>query len=248
MTISPDRAAYAFVGAFVDELARAGVRHVCIAPGSRSTPLALTIAEHPRLQSWVHLDERSGAFFALGMARALREPVALVCTSGTAAANFFPAVVEANAAGVPLIVMTADRPPELREVGAGQTIDQNQLYGEHAKWFVEVALPEASPGMLRYARTLAARAAATSSAAPAGPVHLNFPFREPLVPVAIDTPADLSPDDLLAWNGRDENEPWVSATAGSMFVDKTVIDRLAALLNEAKRPLIVCGPQSDSDL
>lgn len=248
MTISPDRAAHAFIGAFVDELARAGVRHVCIAPGSRSTPLALTIAEHPRLQSWVHLDERSGAFFALGMARALREPVALVCTSGTAAANFFPAVVEANAAGVPLIVMTADRPPELREVGAGQTIDQNQLYGDHAKWFVEVALPEASPGMLRYARTLAARAAATSSAAPAGPVHLNFPFREPLVPVAIDMPADLSPDDLLAWNGRDENEPWVSATAGSMVLDKTIIDRLASLLNEAKRPLIVCGPQSDSDL
>lgn len=248
MTISPDRAAFAFVGAFVDELARAGVRHVCIAPGSRSTPLALTIAEHPRLQSWMHLDERSGAFFALGMARALREPVALVCTSGTAAANFFPAVVEANAAGVPLIVLTADRPPELREVGAGQTIDQNQLYGEHAKWFVEVALPEATPGMLRYARNLAARAAATSLSVPAGPVHLNFPFREPLVPVAFDAPADLSPEGLLAWNGRADDRPWVAAANGSMIVDNATIDRLASELRDAKRPLIICGPQPDDDL
>ena len=143
MTLNPAATTYAFVNAFVDELARAGVRHVCIAPGSRSTPLALTIAEHPRLKSWMHLDERSGAFFALGMARALHEPVALLCTSGTAAANFFPAIVEANIAGVPLIVLTADRPPELRDVGAGQTIDQNRLYGAHVKWFVEVALPEA---------------------------------------------------------------------------------------------------------
>jgi 2-succinyl-5-enolpyruvyl-6-hydroxy-3-cyclohexene-1-carboxylate synthase len=248
VTITPDKAAYAFVGAFVDELARAGVRHVCIAPGSRSTPLALTIADHPGLRSWVHLDERSGAFFALGMARALGEPVALICTSGTAAANFFPAVVEANAAGVPLIVLTADRPPELREVGAGQTIDQNHLYGAHAKWFVEVALPEASPEMLRYARTLAARTAATARSIPAGPVHLNFPFREPLVPSAIEPSADLESDDLLAWRGRPDNAPWVAAAAGSMVVDPTVVDRLATLLLDAKRPLIVCGPQTDDAL
>ena len=245
MSESPDRAAYAFVGAFVDELARAGVRHVCIAPGSRSTPLALMIADHPGLETWMHLDERCGAFFALGMARALGEPVALVCTSGTAAANFFPAIVEANAAGIPLLVLTADRPPELRDVGAGQTIDQNHLYGAHAKWFVEVALPEASPAMLRYARTLSGRAVATATATPAGPVHLNFPFREPLVPARVESPSVASQEDMLAWNGRPYGAPWVMARKSSVLPDDAAISRLAALLRSSERPLIVCGPQHD---
>lgn len=248
MTATPARASYAFIGAFVDELARAGVRHVCISPGSRSTPLALMIAEHPRIKSWVHLDERSGAFFASGIARALGEPVALLCTSGTAAANFFPAIVEANIAGIPLIVLTADRPPELRDVGAGQTIDQNHLYGSHVKWFVEVALPDASPSMLRYSRTLAARSAATARSHPPGPVHLNFPFRDPLVPERIDPEPNLSTDDLLAWRGRPGGAPWVTASPGSMNVDQSVVARLASQLHSAKRPVIVCGPQSDARL
>ena len=248
MTSRPDGGSNAFIRAFVDELARAGVRHVCISPGSRSTPLALTIAEHPHIKSWVHLDERSGAFFALGIARALGEPVALLCTSGTAAANFFPAIVEANIAGVPLIVLTADRPPELRDVGAGQTIDQNRLYGSHVKWFVEVALPDATPSMLRYSRTLAARSAATSRSHPPGPVHLNFPFREPLVPVPIEPDPSSSADDLLAWRGRPDGAPWVTVSPGSMNVDQTVVARLASQLRSARRPLIVCGPQSDTGL
>lgn len=248
MTLNPAATTYAFVNAFVDELARAGVRHVCIAPGSRSTPLALTIAEHPRLKSWMHLDERSGAFFALGMARALHEPVALLCTSGTAAANFFPAVVEANIAGVPLIVLTADRPPELRDVGAGQTIDQNRLYGAHVKWFVEVALPEATPGMLRYARTLGARAAAAANAKPCGPVHLNFPFREPLVPAPAESPDDFSDEDVTAWRGRDDDEPWVRASSGLLAPTDAMIGRLASQISEAVKPLIVCGPQTDEKL
>ena len=165
--MADEHAVSAYIGAFVDELARAGLRHVCIAPGSRSTPLALTIAKHPALKSWMHLDERSAAFFALGMARALNAPVALLCTSGTAGANFFPAVIEARAASVPLLVFTADRPPELRDVGAAQTIDQNRLYGNYPKWFTEVALPESTPDMLRYIRTLACRAVATAGATPA---------------------------------------------------------------------------------
>ncbi len=172
-----------FVGAFVDELARSGVSQACICPGSRSTPLALLLRKHPAIRVWTHLDERSAAFFALGMAKALREPVAVVSTSGTAAVNFGPAVVEAFYAQVPLLVLTADRPPELRGVGAPQTIDQLRLYGPQVKWFVEVLLPEASEEAIRYARTLACRAAAVARTAAAGPVHLNFPFREPLIPV-----------------------------------------------------------------
>ncbi len=244
----PDRAAYAYIGAFVDELARAGVRHVCIAPGSRSTPLALTIAAHPALRSWVHLDERSAGFFALGMARATGNPVALLCTSGTAAANFFPAVVEARNACVPLLVLTADRPPEMRDVGAAQTIDQNRLYGEHAKWFVNVALPDTTPELLRYARTLAGRAAAMATAAPAGPVHLNFPLREPLVPTAVEPPTDISVGDLLAWRGRPDREPWVAVADALPDLDDATTREIAKRLNAAQRPLIVCGPQADPQL
>ena len=172
-----------YVGAFVDELARAGVKHVVISPGSRSTPMAMLMASHPEWREWVLVDERSAAFFALGMAKARREPVALLCTSGTAAANYFPAVVEACHARVPLIVLTADRPHELRDVGAPQAIDQIGLYGSYVKWFVEMALPENSPSMLQYARTVAGRAAAVALDFPSGPVHLNFPFRRAVHPL-----------------------------------------------------------------
>ena len=241
-------AAHAFIGAFVDELARSGVRHVCIAPGSRSTPLALLVARHPVLQAWMHLDERAAAFFALGMARRLGEPVAVLCTSGTAAANFLPAVVEARAAGVPLLVLTADRPPELRDVGAAQTIDQNRLFGAHAKWFVDVAVPEATPEMLRYARTLAGRSAALAAAVPAGPVHLNFPLREPLIPVPAEAPAGMSDADALAWHGRPHGAPWVAVSDAAPAPAADAVRRVAALLRGARRPMIVCGPQPDEAL
>lgn len=248
MTTSPAQATFAYIGAFVDELARAGVRHVCIAPGSRSTPLALMIANNPALRAWMHLDERSAAFFALGMARALNEPVALLCTSGTAAANFFPAVVEAQSARVPLIVLTADRPPELRNAGAAQTIDQNRLYGNYPKWFVEVALAELTPDLLRYARTLACRSVATAAAVPAGPVHLNFPFREPLTPVAVDPPSNVSGSDALAWRGRPKGAPWVTVADSPPIATKQAIHDVAALLGAARFPLLVCGPQFDDQL
>ena len=248
MTSSPDRAAFAYIGAFVEELARAGVRHVCIAPGSRSAPLALTFAAHPDIRAWVHLDERSAAFFALGMARALEAPVALLCTSGTAGANFYPAVIEAKRSGVPLIVLTADRPPELRDVGAAQTIDQNQLYGQHAKWFVEVALPDTTPELLRYARTLACRAAAMARAVPAGPVHLNFPFREPLVPVPTEPSPGLSADDLLAWEGRPDGAPWVMVSDAAPGAHPATWERLSERVRAARRPLFICGPQFDAAL
>jgi len=248
VTIGADQAASAYIGAFVDELVRAGVRHVCVSPGSRSAPLALTIAANPALRSWIHLDERVGAFFALGLARATGAPVALLCTSGTAAANFLPAVVEAHSAGVPLLVFTADRPPELRDVGAAQTIDQNRLFGAHVKWFVEVALPEATPAMLRYARTLAGRAVAAAAASPPGPVHLNFPLREPLVPLPAATPQGMTPGDALAWRGRPDGAPWVTVTDAPRVPDVATTSRLAARLRRARRPLLICGPQFDPGL
>lgn len=245
MTISPAQATALYIGAFVDEMARSGLRHVCVAPGSRSTPLALTIANHPALRTWVHLDERSAAFFALGMARALGAPVALLCTSGTAAANFLPAVVEARSACVPLVVLTADRPPEMREVGAAQTIDQNRLYGSYSKWFVEVALADATPELLRYVRTVACRAVATAAATAAGPVHLNFPFREPLVPAAIEPPRDMSDGDALAWHGRPNDAPWVIVNEAPRIATPETVRKIAAELTSAKRPLLICGPQFD---
>ncbi len=244
----PAQVTHTYVGAFVEELARSGLRHVCIAPGSRSTPLALMLAAHPGIRIWMHLDERSASFFALGMARASGEPVALVCTSGTAAANFFPAVVEARSSGVPLVVLTADRPPELRDVGAPQTIDQSHLYGSYSKWFVEVAISDGSAELLRYIRTLACRSVATAVAAPRGPVHLNFPFREPLVPQSATMPDGMSVADALAWNGRPRGEPWVAVADANRMASSATIERIAIALASAARPLIVCGPQFDEML
>ena len=191
---------YLLLRAFCDELVRCGMEHACTSPGSRCTPIVLSLARNPRIRSWSHLDERCAGFFALGAAKASARPVAVTCTSGTAAANLAPAVIEARWARVPLIVLTADRPPELRDVGAGQTIDQLKLYGDSVKWFFEVGVHDATPGRLRWVRTLACRTYATAAADPAGPVHLNFPLREPLVP---DDP--LPEDDT----GRAGGHPYV---------------------------------------
>jgi len=243
MTLKMENAAHLYVGAFVDELARAGVKHVCLCPGSRSAPLAFMFADHPSFKLWMHLDERSAAFFALGLAKAQRFPVGLVCTSGTAAANFFPAIVEAHHARVPLIVLTADRPHELREAGAPQTIDQIKMYGSYAKWFVEMALPEASADVLRYVRTLAGRAVSEAMAAPAGAVHLNFPFREPLVPQPGGAPFDER--DREAYEGRAGGQPYVAVTASPRVPDPAMIAALGAELSGVERGLIIVGPQTD---
>jgi 2-succinyl-5-enolpyruvyl-6-hydroxy-3-cyclohexene-1-carboxylate synthase len=174
---------------FVDELARSGLKAVCAAPGSRHTPLMLAFAKHPKIKVYSHLDERSAAFFALGMAMAWDEPVALVCTSGSAGANYFPAIVEAHQSRVPLIVITADRPPELRHSGANQTIDQIKMFGDYALWFVDTALPEAKPSALaiRNLRTTANRAFATANGLRKGVVHVNMPFSKPLEPTPVES-------------------------------------------------------------
>ncbi len=243
--MQPDQSAYLYVGAFVDELSRAGVKHVCFCPGSRSAPLAMRLASHPGLRLWQHLDERSAAFFALGMAKAQRRPVVLLCTSGTAAANFFPAVVEAHYSRVPLVVLTADRPPELRDFGAPQTIDQIKMYGPYAKWFVEMALPEATADVLRYVRTVACRAVAEAAAPPAGVVHLNFPFREPLVPVAAE--ASFDEDAREAFEGRAHGRPYAVVASSPRMADPKTIETLASELSHITSGLIIAGPQTDPD-
>jgi 2-succinyl-5-enolpyruvyl-6-hydroxy-3-cyclohexene-1-carboxylate synthase len=190
--------------ALCDELARCGMQHACTSPGSRCTPIVLSLVGEPRITCWSHIDERCAGFFALGAAKASGRPVALTCTSGTAAANFAPAVIEAHQARVPLIVLTADRPPELRDIGAGQTIDQLKLYGDAVKWFVEVGVQQAGEERLRWIRALACRAYWTALQGRPGPVHLNIPLREPLV-----TEAPL-PEDLT---GRADRRPYVVRTA-----------------------------------
>src|SRR5438874_3971558 len=167
---------YLLLRAFCDELARCGLQHACTSPGSRCSPIVLSLVRDPRIRCWSHVDERCAGFFALGAAKLSGRPVAVTCTSGTAAANLAPAVIEAFQARVPLIVLTADRPPELREVGAGQTIDQLKLYGDAVKCFLEVGVDEAPPERLQWMRTLACRAYWTALEDKPGPVHLNFPL------------------------------------------------------------------------
>ncbi|MGA3029941.1 MAG: 2-succinyl-5-enolpyruvyl-6-hydroxy-3-cyclohexene-1-carboxylic-acid synthase [Candidatus Limnocylindrales bacterium] len=229
--------------AFVEELARAGVAEVVICPGSRSTPLALALHAHPELRCRVLLDERAAGFFALGMARASRRPVAVLCTSGTAAVNLTPAVVEAFHGRIPLVLLTADRPPELRDRGAAQTIDQVRLYGTQVKWFVDVPVLDAAPDLLAHVRSLAGRAVATSLAAPRGPVHLNFQLREPLIPDGPLGPLADDPHDRAVLAGP--GVPFIDAIAGSATLSPAELRNLAATLATIERGLIVAGPQED---
>ncbi len=221
---------------FVDELARSGLRDVCIAPGSRSTPLTLAFHNQGSLRVWMHLDERSAAFFALGLAMAHERPVALVCTSGSAAANFFPAIVEARMSRHPLLVLTADRPHELRGSGANQTIDQVKLYGAQVLLSVDMPVPEAAVSdlLLRHVRTLAARAYAAANGFEKGPVHLNFPFRKPLEP---------PPGEPLPEPGSAQAAPFTSLERGLLLPSPAQLERLQGLVASQPHGLIVCGPR-----
>jgi 2-succinyl-5-enolpyruvyl-6-hydroxy-3-cyclohexene-1-carboxylate synthase len=180
-------ASLACAWALVDELAGAGMRHACVSPGSRSTPLALALARQPGVEVHVHLDERSSAFFALGIAKATLRPVAVACTSGTAAAELFPAVVEASQSRMPLVLLTADRPPRLRGTGANQTIDQVELYGRYVRAYEEPPIPAGADDVHEW-RAAGSRALEAMLPVP-GPLHVNCPFDEPLTPSGED--ADL---------------------------------------------------------
>ena len=232
-----------WAGAFADELARAGVSEVCIAPGSRSTPLALAFALHGGFRLRVHLDERSAGFFALGIGKAYGVPAVVLTTSGTAAANLFPAVIEASQAETPLLVLTADRPHRLRDGDANQTIDQLRLFGPFVREFIDVAPASAEGPALRHLRALAGRAVASAVGAPAGPAHLNFPFDTPLEPTAsAEPPAELEQTDPRAALGRPESAPFVDVTPRRPRVGGGELDLLEEWLRVARRPLLVAGP------
>ena len=225
---------------FVDELARTDIDAVCIAPGSRSTPLTEAFDRHDDIETYSHLDERSMAYFALGRARRTGTVTPIVCTSGTAAANFHPAVIEASQGRVPMLVLTADRPPEIRDSGANQTIDQEKLYGDAVRWYKDMPEPEATDRKLRSLRTTAARAVAEATGVDSGPVHLNFPFRKPLEPTHVDgdVPGGLDP---VARDGRDGDTPYVRTRDGAPELSEDQLRKLADELT-VDRGLIVAGP------
>src|SRR6187549_1658055 len=260
--MDPTNANTALASAFVEELARGGVRHAVVSPGSRSTPLAVALWRDPDVEVSVIIDERSAAFFALGAAQASGSPVAILCTSGTAAANLHPAVCEADLSAVPLILLTADRPPELRAVGAGQTIDQIKLYGSSVRWFCEVGTHDADDSGLLHHRSTACRAVAASRGEPRpGPVHLNLAWREPLAlegrgerPLTAVTPHDATPSDFLL----DEVAGHIDrARAGAIVagrqLDPALREPLAELARAAGMPILAeptsqlrCGPHDRS--
>jgi 2-succinyl-5-enolpyruvyl-6-hydroxy-3-cyclohexene-1-carboxylate synthase len=223
----------AMVEALFSELVAAGARHCVVSPGSRSAPLAVAAlrCEPLGLRVHAHADERAAAFFALGLAKATGSPALLVCTSGTAAANYLPAIVEAHYAGAPLVAITADRPPELRDWDAGQTIDQVRLFGSHVRWFHELPVPEPGATAERLARAVARRAVATALGPRPGPVHLNWPLREPLLPATPDPPRTAEP----ARSRVPDRHRAAAPTA----------DEIAALVDLARgeeRGVVVAGP------
>jgi 2-succinyl-5-enolpyruvyl-6-hydroxy-3-cyclohexene-1-carboxylate synthase len=223
--------AQSFAATFVDELAAQGVEFACVSPGSRSSPIAMALQRHPKIQVLIQIDERCGSFFGLGLAKASGKPVVVLCTSGTAAAEFHAAVVEASYSNTPLIVLTADRPAELQDVGANQAIDQQRLYGTAVRWFFDPGPPLETPSAARQWRHLAARACAEAAR---GPVHINLPFREPLVPPPGEVPAALGVPGQVVSSGRALPTPAQVAT-------------LAGALQRSQRPLVIAGEMREGD-
>ena len=225
----------------VDELVRNGVSAFFVGPGSRSTPLAVAVAEHPRAEVTVHVDERGGAFAALGWARATGRPAALVTTSGTAVANATPAAAEADAEGVPLLLLTADRPPELRETGANQTIRQPGFFAHVARWSFDLPVPDAAIPPA-FVLTTAAQAV-HRSLSPRGPVHLNLPFREPLAPAPDGVRVEALLGGLEHWLGGEG--PYTRYPSPRVEVSREEVDALAVRLNGIERGLVVLGKTDD---
>jgi 2-succinyl-5-enolpyruvyl-6-hydroxy-3-cyclohexene-1-carboxylate synthase len=241
--MDPTNANTALASAFVEELARGGLKQAVVSPGSRSTPLAVALWRDAGIEVTVIVDERSAAFFALGAAQATGEPVALLCTSGTALANYHPAVAEADLSALPLIVLSADRPPELRGIGAGQVIDQIKTFGESARWFCEVGTHEADDSGLLHMRSVAAFSRGEIRP---GPVHLNFPWREPLSPIPVE--GAVTATDPLALHGRDANRPLTGVTRVDLEPTSFILDEIAGHIGDAIAGVIIAGRQTDPEL
>jgi 2-succinyl-5-enolpyruvyl-6-hydroxy-3-cyclohexene-1-carboxylate synthase len=240
----------------VEELVRSGVTDVCMAPGSRSTPLVLAAARQEGVRLRVFIDERSAAFFALGLGRATARPAAVLTTSGTAVANLLPAVVEASQSEVPLLVLSADRPPHLRDADANQTIDQTDIFGRFVRWSAELAPPEVDDRSLRHLRVQACRAVAHARGLPGGPVHLDVPFAKPLEPVEVagDVPAELAEEAPGAWRGRSAEGGAGADGAAPPFtriglrcprLDEDALAALARRLGDVERGVVVAGPHPE---
>jgi 2-succinyl-5-enolpyruvyl-6-hydroxy-3-cyclohexene-1-carboxylate synthase len=230
----PVTVAATFCATLVDEWVRAGVTDAVVSPGSRSTPLALALAARDELRVHVFHDERSASFAALGLGLATGRPAVVLCTSGTAAAEFHAAVVEAHQAEVPMVVCTADRPPELRDVGAPQTIDQTLLFGAAVRWFADPGVPD--PAMSSSWRSLAARSVADAVAPRPGPVHLNLPFRDPLVgaPGALPAP-------------RADGGPWHRSLVGPAALDDRALAAVASVLDRPRGVIVAGAGAGDPD-
>ena len=226
---------------FVNGLASAGIEAVIISPGSRSTPLTLAFEAHPGIETFLHIDERGAGFYALGMALASDKPVALVCTSGTAVANYLPAIVEAQMSQIPLLILTGDRPHELRHSGANQTIDQVKIFGDQVLWSVDMPIPQAdAPEVaLRHVQTTAVRATTTANGIRKGPVHVNFPFRKPLEPEASGKWQVASKEQFTVHHSQFT----INYSPGTLLPTDEQLDWLTAVLTQHSRGLIICGPR-----
>lgn len=231
----------AFAAVIVEELVRSGITLFVAAPGSRSTALVLAVSAHPDASVAMAIDERSAGFHALGWAKASRAPTAIITTSGTAVANLMPAVVEADMAGIPLLVLSADRPPELRGVGANQSIEQAGLFGSHVRLSLDLGPPEVRPDASRFWRSAVSQALAAGRGfgGRPGPVHLNLAFREPTVPVTYDGRSREEPYPPPE-PGRADGREWTE-TARGRHPSPEVVDRLATAVARSRRGMIVAG-------
>ena len=222
----------------VEELVRNGIDYFCISPGSRSTPLVAAVASHPKARTLVHFDERGSAFHALGYARATGRPAVVICTSGTAVANFLPAVVEASMDNVPMVLLTADRPPELRDTGANQTIDQVGIFSSYTRWMFNLPCPDPQIDP-RLPLTTVDQAVSRTSGSPSGPVHLNCMFREPLAPTPTGELFDTYLEPLAIWSAGPE--PFTTYRPAEQLISTDEINSLRARLRRARRGLLIIG-------
>ncbi len=222
----------------IEELIRQGVEYFCISPGSRSAPLAAAAARNPRAKTLVHFDERGAAFYALGYARAANRPAALICTSGTAAANYLPAIIESSADTIPLIILTADRPPELRDTGANQAIKQPGIFGDNVRWSFDLPCPDTTiaPEM---ALTTVDQAVYRACRAPSGPVHLNCMFREPLAPVESGSRFERYLASIESWRRSDHS--YTKYEIAQVLPDDACVRELSRILSHTGGGLLLAG-------